>query len=291
MTELPPDLPIVDHHAHLSPNGEGIGAARRFEAAGGTHLFLATQNYAGSVPVRLEDYRAQFETTERLAQQIQLATRVRVFVVVAPYPIDVLHQVEKLGEVAAVELQTAALDLAGTWVEAQRAVALGEVGRPHFPIGPELVEPVDAVFRHALEVARDVGCPAVVHCGDLDAAGYRDLAALAAAASFPPHRLVKHYARTVVAPEDRLGVVPSYIARRELMDDLRSDGGPWFLETDFLDDPARKGAVLDLTTVPKRARAIAGQGPDGVERLRIPFVESVRAVYGFSPLDGSPRSR
>jgi len=289
--ELPGDLPIVDHHAHLSPNGEGVGAARRFEAAGGTHLFLATQNYAGRVPEALGDYLEQFEITEALARRIHAETRVRVYVVVAPYPIDLLTQIERLGRVGAVELQHAALDLAGKWVEEERAVALGEVGRPHFPIAPELDEPVEAVFRRALEVARDAACPAVVHCGDLDASGYRNLAETAAAVSFPVHRLVKHYARSVVPPAERLGVVPSYVARKELLEPLRNDPGPWFLETDFLDDPARKGAVLDLATVPKRARAIAATGPDGVERLRVPFVDSVRAVYGFTPMGPSDGAR
>ena len=61
------------------------------------------------------------------------------------------------------------------------------------------------------------------------------------------------------------------------------DASPWFLETDFLDDPARPGAVLDLATVPRRALAIAEAAPDGAERLRIPFVESVQKVYGWRP--------
>jgi TatD-related deoxyribonuclease len=282
--ELPSDLPIVDHHAHLSPNGEGIGAARRFEAAGGTHLFLATQNYAPQVPFELSGYREQFETTEHLAHRIAAETRVQVYVVVAPYPIDLLAQAERLGSAAAVALQTAALDLAGQWVAEHRAVALGEVGRPHFHIPPELSESVEEVFLYALGVAREAACPAVVHCGDLDAPGYRELAETAARASFPVQKLVKHYARAVVPLQERCGLVPSYIARKELIDPIQSDPGPWFLETDFLDDPARKGAVLDVTTVPKRARAIAARGPEGLERLRIPFVDSVRSVYGFTPL-------
>ncbi|MCI4360577.1 MAG: TatD family hydrolase [Thermoplasmata archaeon] len=285
--ELPSDLPIVDHHAHLSPGGEGVGAARRFAAAGGTDLFLATQNYGATAPTSLAEYVAQFETTERLAQQVREETHVHVHVVIAPYPIDLLAQSERLGPVGAVELQTGAIDVAGKWVREHRAVALGEVGRPHFPIDPSLLDHVDSVFRHALEVARDVGCPAVVHCADLDAAGYRELAGLAASVSFPVQRLVKHYARSLTPDSERLGVVPSYLAKRELVDQLRAERAPWFLETDFLDDPARKGAVLDLTTVPKRARAIAALGPDGVELLRRPFVDSVRVVYGFTPLGRS----
>jgi TatD-related deoxyribonuclease len=288
---LPTDLPVVDHHAHLSPSGEGIDAVRRFRAAGGTHLFLATQNYDPDVPLRPETYERQFETTARLAARALEETGVVVYVVLAPYPIDLLRQVEKLGLPAALDLQRGALETAGRWVRENRAVALGEVGRPHFPFPAALAPAIDEVFRHALRVARDCGCPAVVHSEDLDAAGYRDLAELARQESLPPGRLVKHYERQRVAPEERQGIATSFLAKRDLVRDVASDPGSWFLETDFLDDPGRPGAVLDLATVPRRARALAAQGPEAVERLRGPFERSVRAVYGITPLVGDRAGR
>ena len=54
----------------------GWQAARRFRAAGGTHLFLTTQNYETEVPRSLEDYRRQFETTERLGKRVREETGV-----------------------------------------------------------------------------------------------------------------------------------------------------------------------------------------------------------------------
>lgn len=280
---LPADLPVVDHHAHLSPHGEGVAAARRFEAAGGTHLFLATQNYEPRAPRLLEEYERQFETTERIAQQIARETSVQVFVVVAPYPVDLLSQVRELGLEAAIDLQVRALELAARWVSEHRAVALGEVGRPHFAVDLALQPACEEVFRRSLEIARDAGAPAVVHCEDLDADGYRRLAALATSVSLPLGHLVKHYARTYVPANGRAGVTPSLLARREIVREARSDPGPWFLETDFLDDPRRPGAVLDLATVPRRAQALAAEGAGGIDLLYRPFVESVRAVYGFTP--------
>ncbi|MCI4317717.1 MAG: TatD family hydrolase, partial [Thermoplasmata archaeon] len=177
-----------------------------------------------------------------------------------------------------------ALDLAGRWVDEQRAVAIGEVGRPHFPVDVEVAAASEEVFRYALEVARDAGCPAVVHSADLDPEGYRSLASLAAQTSFPLGKLVKHYARSIVGPTDLAGIVPSYVARRDSVRDALEQPGPWFLETDFLDDPRRPGAVLDLATIPRRAEAVAARGTEWVEKLRTPFVESVRAVYGITPL-------
>src|SRR5580658_4222117 len=135
---LPADLPIVDHHCHLSPHGEGIGAARRFATAGGTHLLLATQNYSGSVPRRIEDYRNQFDTTFRLAQSIRADVGVDVRCVVAPYPIDLVHAAPLIGVEPALQLQREAIDLAGRFVREGLAVALGEVGLPHFPVEESL---------------------------------------------------------------------------------------------------------------------------------------------------------
>jgi TatD-related deoxyribonuclease len=276
-------LPVVDHHCHLSPAGEGTRAVARFRAAGGTHLFLATQNYEGAVPLDLDAYRRQFEATERLAREVHEATGVVVFVVVAPYPVDLVGASSHLGVGPALELHTRALDLAGRWVRERQAVAVGEVGWPHFDVPPEVRDASRTAFRHALGVARDAGCPAVVHSPDLDADGWRELEAEATRAGVPAHRVVKHYARARREPGVATAIVPSYLARRELVRDVLADAAPWFLETDFLDDPARPGAVLDLATVPRRAAAIARAAPSDADRLATPFVRSVQEVYGLTP--------
>ena len=278
--------PVVDHHCHLSPDGEGIAAAQRFHDLGGTHLFLATQNYRGATPERVDDYAEQFATTQTLARRIAETAGVGVFVVVAPYPVDLVAQVERLGRAAAVELHRRALDLAGREVREHRAVALGEVGRPHFPVAADVAGAADEAFDHALAVARDTPCPLVVHSEDLSADGYRDLAQRAAAASLPVGRVVKHFARAVASTEDLHGIVPSYLARRETVRAALDAASPWFLETDFLDDPGRPGAVLDLGTVPRRASAIRREGPQRADRLRVPFEDAVRAVYGIDLTDG-----
>ncbi|MCI4373103.1 MAG: TatD family hydrolase [Thermoplasmata archaeon] len=280
---LPTDLPVVDHHCHLSPSGEGVGAARRFAAAGGTHLLLATQNYRGTVPRTIEDYRDQFDTTFRLAESIRTETGVEVRCVVAPYPIDLVHVAPLIGLEPALALHREALDLAGRFVREGRAVALGEVGLPHFPVEEPVRHACESALDHAFSVAREADCPAVVHSADLDGEGYRSLAARAQRAGLPSHRVVKHFARTNVPDADRGGVTPSYLARRELVNDVLDQEGPWFFETDFLDDPARPGAVLDLATIPRRASAIAERGLDAIERLWVPFVRSFEMVYGWRP--------
>jgi len=280
---LPRGLPVVDHHCHLSPRGEGVRAVERFRAAGGTHLFLATQNYEPTVPLSLDLYARQFETTCRLARQVQEEVGVRAYPVLAPYPIDLVSASKALGADTALDLHRAALDLAGRWVREKRAVAIGEVGRPHFAVPDSVTAVVEQAFRHALAVARESDCPVIVHSADLSVDGFRELAERAREAGLRPERVVKHYTRSRLEPGASGGIVPSYLARRDLVREVVAGTGPWFLETDFLDDPKRPGAVLDLATIPRRAAAIAQDPALGAERLYVPFVESVERVYGWRP--------
>ncbi len=278
-------LPIVDHHAHLRPGPSGIAAARAFEAQGGTDLFLATQNYLPRPPRSLEEYREQFSTTEVLAKTVREETGLRVYVVLAPYPIDLVHAVPDLPLEEAEALQTRALELASREVGERRAVALGEVGLPHFPTEPPVLEALERVLDVALRLAKEVGCPAVLHTDDLDAAGYRRLAERGARCGLAPQRMVKHYARTYLPPEERSGLTASFLAKRDLVRQALRDPGPWFLETDFLDDPTRPGVALPLDTVARRVRALwtnpALPGVDTEAALRVPFVEAPQRIYGL----------
>jgi TatD-related deoxyribonuclease len=275
--------PIVDHHCHLSDRPEAIDAARRFERAGGTHLFLATQRYAGAPLRSADDYRRQFETTEAIARRVEGSTGLRVYCVVAPFPPDLVDLARDVGLAEAERVHEGALRLAGQWAADHRIVALGEVGRPHFPVPPDVSAASERLFLTALTVARDAGVPAVVHSEDLDPAGYGGLATLAARAGLALPRLVKHYARHYAPPPERHGVTPSFLATRPLASASLADPGPWFWETDYLDDPARPGAVLDLATIPRRVGQLLGSGSAAVERLHIPFERSFEAVYGFTP--------
>jgi TatD-related deoxyribonuclease len=286
---LPSDLPVVDHHCHLSPSGEGVAAAERFAREGGTHLFLATQAYETRGPRRPEDYARQFETTEALGRQIRERVEIGVSLVVAPYPVDLVEQARALGLRAAVDLPVAGLELAGRWVRERRAVALGEVGRPHFPVDAPLAGAANEVLDRALGVARDAGCPAVLHSEELTAEGFAELAARADRLGLPREKLVKHYARDVLPPGSESGLAVSYLAARDLLERVGDRDGAWFLETDFLDDPRRPGAVLDLATVPRRARAWLAADPTRVDRLRTPFETAIERVYRVRPVSRERR--
>jgi TatD-related deoxyribonuclease len=284
---LPFPLPIVDHHLHLRPGPAGLESVRRFVAAGGTDLFLATQNYGPGPPTTRDGYREQFDLTVGLARQVERECGARAYAVVAPYPVDLIRQAEELGLLRAEALQLEAMSLAASYVEDERAVALGEVGSAHFPIEAKVAEALERILRATIGMARDLGCPLVLHTEELLPEGYRRLGSMAGQEAISPEHLIKHYARPYRPPAERFGVTPSFLARKEIVREALSDPGPWFLETDYLDDPSRPGAVMSLESVPKRVRelwrAAVGEGErEGLLRsLSIPFVEGPQKLYGL----------
>jgi TatD-related deoxyribonuclease len=126
-------------------------------------------------------------------------------------------------------------------------------------------------MRHAFERASEVGCAVQLHTeGGED---FADVAGWAEDRGLPADRVVKHYAGGPVE-----GPIPSVISNRDDLEAAVESGEPFMMETDFLDDPDRPGAVLGPKTVPKRVRWLLEQGYEGA--VRRAHVETPANVYG-----------
>jgi TatD-related deoxyribonuclease len=272
-------MAIFDNHFHLRPTGLGVGAAKQFERAGGTALMLTHSPYE-DIPIRrAEDYEAAYARTLDLARQVREATRLKVFVALGPYPVDLLALRESLGLAAAAAVLKRGVDLAGRRVADGEAVAIGEVGRPHFPVDPEVWRASNEILAHAMTVARDCGCPVILHTEDPTPETFREFAAIADRAGLRRERVVKHHSTPLTRPEDNLGIVPSILAKEDLVLEALK-GGPFLLETDYIDDPRRPGAVLGPATVPRKTKAWLERGiltPELAARIH---GELPRRTYG-----------
>ena len=78
-----------------------------------------------------------------------------------------------------------------------------------------------------------------------------DLANIANQARFPKSRLVKHYGG-IGSIENSHGIAVSLLASNENIAFASKHNHPHMLETDYLDDPNRPGAVLGPKTVPRK---------------------------------------
>jgi len=275
-------LSILDNHAHLEPfRGRNVEAARDFERAGGTHLIISHLPYDEVRVKTADDFRRSFDLTISLKDRVNKETSVRAHATVGPYPAELLDLEKAHGLEAAKEIMVKGMEIAAEFVREGKAIAIGEVGRPHFPVSQAIWDASNEIMFHAMELAKQVGCAIVLHTESATPDNMRELSVMAERAGMDRGKVVKHYCPPFVLPGENFGLMPSVLAGKEATKQALGKGTRFLMETDFLDDPRRPGAVLAITTVPKRTRAFIEQGLMTEEQAYKIHVENPKAVYGL----------
>jgi TatD-related deoxyribonuclease len=292
--------PVLDNHLHLDPErGRGLAAVDDFVRLGGTHLLVVNKPswHLGVESVEPAAFRPVFETTIEIVERASERLPGRAWAVLGAHPGLISRLVEDRGCTPreAREVMTGVLDVAAEYVADGRALAL-KSGRPHYEVSEAVRAASNAVMRHAFELGAERDCAVQLHTEASE--DLTELADWAESRGLSAHRVVKHYASGRLA-----GPTPSVMCRREWLEttaeavetaqanpgsdageaDAGGDGslaGPLFcMETDFIDDPDRPGAVMGPKTVPRRVRWLREAGYDAaIERAH---VETPRVVYGI----------
>ncbi|QIB75254.1 deoxyribonuclease [Halogeometricum borinquense] len=270
------DTPVLDNHLHLDPrHGRGIDAVDDFRRLGGTHL-LVVNKPSWHLDVEAsegEDFRAVFEETITTVEEASEALPGRAWPVLGVHPGLVSRLVDErdFSPAEARDLMQAGLDVAAEYVRAGDALAL-KSGRPHYDVPDAVWEASNDVMRHAFSLGAELDCAVQLHTEASD-----DLTAVAAwaeDAGIPRKKVVKHYAGGRLA-----GPTPSVMSEKDRLETAVERGEPFLMETDFVDDADRPGAVLGPKTVPRRVRWMLDEGwEDAVETAH---VETPKDVYGI----------
>jgi TatD-related deoxyribonuclease len=268
--------PVLDDHCHLDADrGRGVEAVKAFARAGGTHLLICNQPSwrLGVAPTTREDFRTVFDRTIDIVSAASDALPGRAWPVLGVHPALISRLVDDRGyhPSEAADLMQAGLNVAADYAADGPAVAL-KSGRPHYEVGDAVWEASNRVLRHALELGAETGVAVQLHTEASDE--FLDVADWAAEAGVPPENVVKHYAEGPTS-----GVTPSVIARKGALEAAAAAEEPFLMETDFLDDPDRPGAVLGPKTVPRRVNWLLEAGYDSA--VRTAHVDAPQRVYGI----------
>lgn len=225
-----------------------------------------------------EDFREVFEETLRVVEEATEVLDGRAFAVLGVHPGLVSKLLGRFGGPQkdeaverATEVMKSGLEVATEYVEGGDAVAL-KSGRPHYDVKEPTWEASNEVMQHAFELGADVGCAVQLHTESGE--DFSDIREKAEEVGMPPERVVKHFSSPSVSEVQR-----SVIAYEENAFEAAEDGRDFFLETDYIDDPERPGAVLGTRTVPRRVEALLGEGyEEAVERACVTLPEE---VYGI----------
>jgi TatD-related deoxyribonuclease len=252
-----------------------MAAVEAFARAGGTHLLICNQPswQLGVDPESGADFREVFERTIDIITAASAVLPGRAWPVLGVHPALISRLIDDRGYAPepAAELMRAGLDIAAEYAANGPTVAL-KSGRPHYDVTDAVWAASNAVLRHALQLGVETGVAVQLHTEATDA--FPDVANWAAEVGLPPDQVVKHYADGPTA-----GVTPSVIARKEPLEAAAAAGEPFMMETDFLDDPDRPGAVLGLKTVPRRVTWLREAGYDDPGRTA--HVDTPQHDYGI----------
>lgn len=270
MTSL--GIPVTDDHIHIDrENGRGIEAAKDFFRAGGTHMCLVTKPSwsHGIHPVTGDEFREVYEITLKTAEAIR-ETGVVVYPIFGVHPAEIGRLTERMSLPEAEAVMKRGLDIAAGYVAAGTAIAL-KSGRPHYPVEAEVWDASNRILGHALALSHDTNCALQIHAETGPCADVVDMARHAGVAV---NRVVKHFG----TPDTPL--MPSLLARTVKIPDCAKNGLTFTMESDYMDDNDRPGAVIGPKSVPRYTRKYLEDGrftEDDVWRIH---AETPTAVYG-----------
>lgn len=271
---------ILDNHIHLQPRGECLEAAKRFKCAGGTRLIVAHMPYQDLPVTKSFDFSEGFRRTIGIAEDVERMAGVWCRAVIGPYPVEMVRLCETLPLERAKELMLEGVDRAAELVEQGRALGLGEIGRPHFDADPEIVQASNEVLMHGMRTARLLDCAVVLHTESATPDIMRELAEMADSVGLPRERVVKHFSPPMASEALNHGLSVSVLASAGNVTEALGQGGKFLMETDYLDDPRRPGAVLGIETVPRRTKEMLGKGQMTPEQAAMIHEEAPRRAYG-----------
>ena len=256
--------PIWDTHLHLDLNGRGIAAAQDFANAGGTHLCLVHKpGFGHQLPESIQAVREAYSGTLDLASSVRRQVGIDVRVILGPHPVVWEKQIHTIGLEVATQLHLDSVELALNHCDEGEAVALGEVGRPHYPVSEEIWSAANEQLEEVMHMASQAKVPIQLHVEDNGAQTNAELASICARSGLDPRQAVHHYASSNVSQEFTHGLSASVSMGKDcissIIDTHQNCRSTWTMETDYLDDPNRPGAVLGPKTVPKRTQALLTQ--------------------------------
>ncbi len=250
---------IFDNHLHLQREGRFIDAVKEFKLAGGTHFILCQLPMIDLV-IKEKSYLSCYNITLEMAEEIRKKIDIGVFVTVGPYPVDYIKLAEIFGRTQAISIMKKGIDEAAMLCSEGKCVGIGEIGRPHFPVDKSIIDDSNEILFYGMQKARDINVPVIIHSESTTPDQCRELSIMGKKAGISLHKIVKHFSPPLILENENFGLMPSVIASEKNIIVSIKKGTRFMLETDYIDDLRRPGAVLSPRTIPKKTKKLLMQG-------------------------------
>lgn len=259
---------IFDNHLHLRRDGRFIDAINEFKKAGGSH-FVLCQYPMTNIVLKEKSYRSCYFETLKMADEIRNKIDIGVFITVGPYPVDIIKLTEKYNREKAIEIMKKGMDEASELCLEKKCIAIGEIGRPHFPVSKQIIKDSNEILLYGMQKAKDSDVPVVLHTESTTPESCYEFVEMGKKIGLPADKIVKHYSPPLILKEENYGLMPSVLASKKNIIKAIEKGNRFLMETDYIDDPKRPGAVLGPKTVPKLTLNLLNQGILNEQQINI----------------------
>jgi len=271
---------LFDNHLHLRRDGRFLDAVREFLNAGGTH-FILCQYPMPFLVMSEKSYKSCYQETLQMAEEIRAVVGISVFVAVGPYPVDILPLEEKFGRETAITIMKKGIEEAAALCEEQKSIAIGEIGRPHFPVDQQILQDSNDILVYGMQKAKDVGVPVVLHTESTTPIQCKELVEMGKKVGLDPEKIVKHFSPPFITHDENFGLMPSVLARKKNIIEALHKGTRFLMETDYIDDLRRPGAVLGPKTVPKLIKNLLAENIISEQQVHKIHVENPQKTYAI----------
>ncbi|NIA09889.1 MAG: metal-dependent hydrolase, partial [Nitrospiraceae bacterium] len=196
--------------------------------------------------------------------------------------VDYLALREKFGREEAKKIMFGGMEEAQQLCMEKKAIAIGEIGRPHFEVDEQAWNDSNEIMTYGMTLAKEAGVPVVLHTESMESEGFMELAEMADRVGIKREKVIKHFSPPLVDVEKNHGIFPSVLSSEGAVKKAIKEGTRFFMETDYIDDPRRPGAVLGLKTVPRRVKKLLAEGLMTEEDVYKIHKDNPERIYGIS---------
>jgi len=276
------NIPITDNHIHVDPfNGEGpLKVAEKFSRSGGKRMIIPNKpSWTFGEPF---NFQKAMEQVLIYVDEINQNTNIKAHAVVGLHPAELSRLLESGKNLeTAGEIIKKGLNYAQSLVLEGKAIAIGEIGRPHYEVPEEEWELQNEIMIYAMELAREADCAVQLHTESSSEKQFEEFSLMAKKAGLKPYKLIKHFSGPFTDEKENFGLTPSLISTRDVVSKGIKKSNYFLMETDYLDDISRPGAVLGPKTVPRRTQEFLNKGLMSEEDAFKIHSDNIKRVYGI----------
>lgn len=251
---------IMDQHIHLDRKNRYLDAINEFVKVGGTAINLVHKPDFNNLPRKIEDYKIAYLNTIEMSNEVRNTFDIDVVVTLGPHPVSWERQIKSMGYEKSTDLHLGAVDLALEYISDGDAVCLGEVGRPHYPVSDETWNKSNELLLQIMEKSAKEGVSMQLHVESNGKKTYSEISELCKKSKMAKKKVIRHFAPPNIDSDFTNGISSTISVGKgsieKIIETLKKSDSIWGMETDFLDDMNRPGAVLGPKTVPKRTQQL-----------------------------------